>query len=124
MLDSGSHRSLLCRDVLVGMKNTCKVNLPVRPKLVTASGEPLPMVDHIEATVEIGQLKVRHNFLVVESLVTPAILGTDFLQKHGLTLDFTVTPVAVYQYGNELYNTEMSKEVKLVWEAECQARKK
>ena len=48
----------------------------------------------------------------------------DFLQKHGLTLDFTVTPVAVYQYGNELYNTETSKEVKLVWEAECQARKK
>ena len=82
------------------------------------------MVDHIEVTVQIGQLKVRHNFLVVEKLVTPAILGTDFLQKHGITLDFTATPVAVYQHGNELSNTDIPDEVKLVWEAECQARKK
>ena len=124
MLDSGSHRSLLCQDTLVGMRGTSKANLLLRPNLVTASGQPLPMVDHIEATVQIGQLRVRHNFLVVESLVTPAILGTDFLQKHGLTLDFTATPVAVYQQGNELYNTENSEEIKLVWEAECQARKK
>ena len=99
MLDSGSHRSLLhvlCQDALVGMRGMSKANLLVHPNLVTASGQPLPMVDHIEATMLIGQLRVRHNFLVVESLVTPAILGTDFLQKHGLTLDFTVTPVAVY----------------------------
>ena len=83
MLDSGSQRSLLCKDILVGMKNTYKANLPVWPKLVTASEKPLTMVDHIEATVEIGQLHVKHNFLVVESLVAPAILGTDFLQSMG-----------------------------------------
>lgn len=124
MLDSGSHRSLLSQETLIGMRGMSKANLLVRPNLVTASGQPLTMVDHIEATVQIGQLRVRHNFLVVESLVTPAILGTDFLQKHGLTLDFTATPVAVYQQGNELYKTESSEEVKLVWEAECQARKK
>ena len=102
MLDSGPHRSLLCQDTLVGMRGMSKANLPVHPNLITASGQPLPIVDHIKAMVQIGQLRVRHNFLVVECLVTPAVLGTDSLQKYGLTLDFTATPVAVYQQGNEL----------------------
>ena len=106
------------KDILVGMKNAYKDNLPeigYSLRRTATNGGP---------TVEIGQLHVKHNFLVVDSLVAPAILGIDFLQKHGLTSDFTVTPVAVYQHGSELYNTEASQEVKLVWEAECQARKK
>ena len=56
MLDSGSHRSLLCQDSLVGMRGTVKADFLTCPNLVTASGQPLPMVDHIEATVQIGQL--------------------------------------------------------------------
>ena len=64
---------------------------------------------------------MRHNFIVVNSLVTPVILGTDFLQKHGLTLDFTADPVTVYQSGNELSDAE---QVQLVWEAECATKKK
>lgn len=124
MLDSGSQRSLLRTDTLTGMIGTSKASILACPSLVTASGEPLPLIDHIEATVQIGQLKVRHNFLVVESLVTAAIVGTDFLQKHGLTLDFTTTPVAVYQQGNELHNTESSGRARLVWEAERQEIKK
>ena len=59
------------------MKATSKAALQVCPKLVTASGQPLSVVDHIAATVQIGQLKVRYNF-IVNSLVTPVILGTDF----------------------------------------------
>ena len=40
---------------------------------------------HWTSLVQIGQLKVRHSFI---GPVTPVILGSDFLQKHGLTLDF------------------------------------
>ena len=79
MLDSGSARCLVSQDIVLGMKATSKAALRVCPKLVTASGQPLSVVDHIAATVQIGQLKVRHNFIVVNSLVTPVILGTDFL---------------------------------------------
>lgn len=41
-----------------------------------------------------------------------------------MLLDFTATPVAVYQRGNEICNTEVSEEVKHVWGADCQARQK
>ena len=62
--------------------------------------------------------------IVVNSLVTPVILGTDFLQKHGLTLDFIADPVMVYQSRNELSNAEIPEQVQLVWEAECATKKK
>ena len=45
--------------------------------------------------VRVGELKVEHPMTVVQSLITQVILGMDFLQKHGLVLDFTTTPVHV-----------------------------
>ncbi len=45
--------------------------------------------------MQIDQLRVRHNFVVVQDLVTPAILGIDFLQRHGLVLDFACTPISI-----------------------------
>jgi len=33
--------------------------------------------------------------VVVRSLIAPVILGVDFLQKHGLTMDFTSNPVGI-----------------------------
>ena len=42
-----------------------------------------------------------HDFIIVSKLVTPAIAGTDFLHKHGLTLDFTQVPVTVQQPGQQ-----------------------
>ena len=53
MLDSGSARCLVSQDVVLGMKATSKAGLQVCPKLVTASGQPLSVVDHIAATVQI-----------------------------------------------------------------------
>jgi len=38
-----------------------------------------------------------HDFVVVDSLVTPVILGIDFLQQNVLVLDFTSTPVMVHK---------------------------
>ena len=67
---------------------------------------------------------MKHNFIVVNSLVTLVILGTDFLQKHGLTLDFTADSVTVYQSGNEISEAEIPEQVQLVWEAECATKKK
>ena len=33
--------------------------------------------------------------IVVRSLITQVILGMDFLQKHGLVLDYTTSPVNI-----------------------------
>ena len=51
-------------------------------QLVTASGEPLKVLNHVRAAVVTGQLSVLHEFLVVNTLVAPVIHGIDFFQKH------------------------------------------
>ena len=38
---------------------------------------------------------MKHNFVVMDRLAALVILGVDFLQKNGLTLDFTTKPVTV-----------------------------
>ena len=43
----------------------------------------------------LGKLHVKHPLVVVRSLIAPVIQGVDFLQKHGLTLDFTSNPVGI-----------------------------
>lgn len=61
--------------------------------LVTASGDPLPIKAHLLLPVVIGEKSMLHNYVVVNSLVVPVILRVDFLQTHGVLLDFSTTPV-------------------------------
>ena len=63
--------------------------------LVTASGDKLPILQHIRALVQLGECNIFHEFVVVKSLVTPVILGVDFLSENGLVLDFSQTPILV-----------------------------
>ena len=52
---------------------------------MTASGDPLPILAQIQANVKLGELDIVHHFFVVENLIAPIILGTDFLNQ----LDFS-----------------------------------
>ena len=105
MLDSGSSISLVRRDVLPKAQHVRRTEATRSVQLVTASGERLPVLEHIQATVQLGELELLHDFVVVESLVAPVILGVDFLHKNGLVLDFTQTPASV-RYANNTLNTE------------------
>ncbi len=98
MLDSGSSVSLIRQEVLPRTHGIVKI-VPAKPpvQLVTASGDHLPIVDHVQAPVQLGELAMIHNFVVVESLVSPVILRVDFLQENALVLDFDKTPVAVHR---------------------------
>ena len=94
MLDSGSSVSLAQSNILQKARNVTQV--AARPiELVTASGDQLPILQHVKASVQLGELHVVHEFVVVKNLVAPVILGIDFLQGNGLTLDFTQNPVTV-----------------------------
>ena len=80
MLDSGSAVSLVRKDMMSSqMNNVTQISLPA-VKLVTAAGDDLFMIDHIQTTVQIHHHTVNHMFVVVNMLITPAILGMDFLQ--------------------------------------------
>ena len=89
MLDSGSSVSLLSQDTAVQVTGAIAQPLP-QIQLQTASGESLPIIDYVSVDVQIGKMKtsVRHNFIIVSSLIAPVILGIDFFQQHSLVLDF------------------------------------
>ena len=95
ILDSGSSVSLIKECLLPQVLGTMRAEVANQLQLVTASGEPISILDHVRAPVQLGDLEVTHDFVVVKSLVAPVILGVDFLYKHGVVLDFTRTPVAV-----------------------------
>ena len=94
MLDSGSSVSLIQKDVLSRAQDVVRIKATKTLRLVTASGDQLPILDHVSAFVQVGELYVRHEF-VTESLVAPVILGVDFLHEHALLLDFTKAYVQV-----------------------------
>ena len=90
----------------VAQKATAVVRTQPRQeiRLVTAAGESLPI-----ATVRLEKL---HDFVVVKDLITAVILGTDFLQLHGLVLDFTTAPSKLSA------NQESAPPIKPIWTAE------
>ena len=95
MLDSGSSISLVQCDLFARAQDVVQVKAKRPLQLVTASGGRLPVMGHIRALIELGGLKLLHEFVVVESLVAPMILGVDFLHENALVLDFTQSPVVV-----------------------------
>ena len=69
-------------------------------KLVTASGAALPILQQVEARVSFDGLEspVSHSFLVVKSLISPVIVGVDFLQQQHLSLDHWIFLIALFEY--------------------------
>ena len=89
MMDSGSSISLLAQAYVEQMINITEKPLP-KVLLRTASGIPLPIVKYVTASVVIQNMqRMQQDFFVVSDLIVPAILGLDFLQQHGLVLDFS-----------------------------------
>ena len=64
-------------------------------ELTSAEGKEIPVIGCITLPLCLRKLQANHNFVEVHSLISPVILGIDFLQKYKLVLDFTSTPVIV-----------------------------
>ena len=94
MLDSGSSVSLVQQDVLQGVDGIVEIP-PQEMRLVTAAGDHIPVLKHLSIPVHLDKFTGLQPFLVVPNLITPVILGLDFLQTHQLTIDFTSSPVAI-----------------------------
>ena len=92
MLDSGASISLIQEGIATKLQGT-KSFSPAKARVVSATGEPITVLGCVTFPVQVGKVSVDHPLVVVKSLITPVILGIDFLQAHGLILDFTTTPV-------------------------------
>ena len=92
MMDSGSSISLVIESLVKDLRHDQNNALPQNIQLVSAA---TPVIGNITASIQVGNLTVYHPLVVVQSLIISVILGMDFLQQHGLTLDFTTTPVTI-----------------------------
>ena len=83
LLDSGASCSVICASHIP------HTNLSfTHTTLLNADGRQLTPLGTLTTTVDLGILTASHNFIVVQQLSVPAILGCDFLSKHGVILDF------------------------------------
>ena len=123
MLDSGSSISLVQESVVPDWSGVRQF-VSGEPQIVSAAGEPIPVVGHDLLPVNIDQLHVDHPFVVVRSLITPVILGIDFLRKHRLVLDFTSTPIGVTSRAASQEEFCPAPELQPIWEASQKARAK
>ena len=94
MLDSGSSISLIQESIATPFSDKNKI-CPSGLQLTSASGDNIPILGCITLPVCIGELQTAHPLVVVKSLITPVILGLDFLQKYRMILDFTSSSVKI-----------------------------
>ena len=82
LLDSGASHSIIHTSHIPHTNLTF-----THATLLNADGRQLTPLGTLTTTVG-GILKVSHNFITVKELSVPAILGCDFLTKHGIILNF------------------------------------
>ena len=80
MLDSGSSISLIQESIVTPFSDKNKIS-PSGLQLTSASGDNIPILGCITLPLCIGELQTSHSLVVVKSLITPVILGLDFLQS-------------------------------------------
>ena len=97
MLDSGASISLIREDLATQLRGSQPVSKTC-VQVVSATGEAIQVLGSAMFYVHVGPVRVQHSLVVVKSLITPVILGIDFLQDHGLILDFSTTPIKVTQH--------------------------
>ena len=69
------------------------------PQVQTADGHKLTVMGTVKAHLQLEQFSTEHGLLVTNSLITPVILGIDFLSKHKVRLDYSTDPVSIHVGG-------------------------
>ncbi|KAL1232310.1 Retrovirus-related Pol polyprotein from transposon 17.6 [Trichinella spiralis] len=86
LFDSGSTISLICK-ILLSLTNCDKNVSACDVVLLTASGEDVNPRNSVTLPLQLGSFDGRHHFVVMDSLLTDVILGTDFMTKYGICID-------------------------------------
>ena len=97
LLDSGSSISLVSSELV----NRCSLSIFPKPALnvTTAACTNMRLNTGVILPICIGKLVTNHEALVSQHLVAPVILGTDFLSKHGIQIDFKAEKIVTDDLG-------------------------
>ena len=86
LLDSGAAVSVVCYAVLSEeMQQRIKRSSSV---VISANGVPLEVVGWVTANVVLGTFHHDQEFIVVRELTVQCLLGADFMEKHGVVIDY------------------------------------
>ena len=88
LFDSGSSVSLVTTSIV--QQSGYPICEGFHKKLVSASGNQLEIRGRICSPIIVGEIKIDQIFVVVSELITPVILGIDFLIRHKVHLDLRV----------------------------------
>ena len=98
MLDSGASISLIREETAKRLLGSRSVR-PTNVHIVSATGDPIAVLGCATFAVLVGTVHVDHCLVVaiVHSLITSVTLGIDFMQEHGIVLDFATNPIRINQ---------------------------
>ena len=84
MLDSVASISLVLEDTATWMPGSQLVS-EARAHVVSATGKTIPVIGCVTLPAQVGPIEVEHSLVVVQSLITPVILGIDFCRHMALS---------------------------------------
>jgi len=97
LLNSGASCSVIAKpDVYTQIKPLHTV------RLINADGRDIMPAGAAVMKIGLGKFSTKHQFVVVDHLSTPIILGCDFLMSHGYVLDFQKCTFYRSQYPDEI----------------------
>ena len=67
------------KDLLPKVSKFVKIRLILQRRLLTDSGDEIPIRDYVSVVVQLDKERISHDFVVVDKLIVPVILGVDCL---------------------------------------------
>ena len=88
ILDTGAAVTLLRKDTWDHARpRAAELETWKEPKLISVDGSPLHIHGHAEVKINLSDMEFSHHVVIAEDLSSEAILGLDFLEAQGCTIN-------------------------------------
>jgi len=99
LLDSGSFYNIVCQELCDSLRIPISPQQPFESdQLFSANGSQLNVLGTAEIDIRVSGLLLPINVFVVSKLTDQLILGTSFMQKYNVIMDFQTNQVSMCNY--------------------------
>ena len=103
ILDTGAAVTLLRKDTWDHARpRAAELETWKEPKLISVDGSPLHIHGHAEVKINLGDMEFSHHVVIAEGFSSEAILGLDFLEAQGCTINTCHRTVTFEDTGETL----------------------
>ena len=115
----GTHNTVILLDSGASCSVLSKTHIPlehIQPehkiRLLNADGRTLLPAGVAQVNVVLGDFQTTQTFVIADNLSTPVILGCDFLNRHGFTINFKNCTVTTPDHQGLQLNLQMKNYIK------------